>query len=131
MPKSSAIDPYLGYYESVSCHWSSAGRKGFKYYGVKEGGEMRLKQTTSSSVVVNTCRRHRKGTRTCKHSQVTVRATPHVTHTHTCMHIGKGMPSEPADWPSDSTGKIDFSLSLSLVFFFFPGGAGQVFNLTL
>lgn len=39
MPKFSAIDPYLGYYEAVSCHWSSAGRKGLKYYRLKEGGE--------------------------------------------------------------------------------------------
>lgn len=116
MPKSSAIDPYLGYYESVSCHWSSAGRKGFKYYGAKEGGEMRLKQTTSSSVVVNTCRRHRKGTRTCKHSQVTVTATPHVTHTHIheCILV-KGCLQNQQIGPLTPREKLIF---LSLVFFF-------------
>lgn len=73
-------------------------------------------EAPSSSVLVNTCRRHGKGIHTCKRSRVTVTASP-PCNTH--MHIGKGMPSEPADRPSDSTGEIDFSLSL--VFFFFPG----------
>lgn len=91
---------------------------------------MCLKQTTSSSVLVNTCRRHKKGIHTCKHSRVTVTATPTLlTLTHTHMHIGEGIPSEQTDRPSDSTGKIDFSFSL--VFFFPQEGAGQVFNLTL
>lgn len=54
-------------------------------------------------------------------TRVTVAATTHVTHTHThTVHIGKGMPTEPTDSPFDSAGKIDFSLSLSVIFFF-PG----------
>lgn len=57
------------------------------------------------------------------HSRSLLRQQSHThIYIHT-VHIGKGMPTEPTDSPSDSAGKIDFSLSSTVILslFFFPG----------
>lgn len=85
---------------------------------------MSVEQTNSSSVLVNTCRRHRKGMHTCKHSQVTVPATP-VLLTHTYILV-KGCLQNHGS-PLTPLGELIF-FSFSCFCFVSPG---QVFNLTL
>lgn len=131
MPKSSAIDPYLGYYEAVSCHWSSTGRKGLKYYGLKREG-VRRDVFEASHLVLGTSQYLQAPQEGHSHMQTLMSDSPSHPHiAHTYIHIGKGMPSEPTDRSSDSTGEIDFFLSVFFFPFFSQGGAGQVFNLTL
>lgn len=123
MPKSSAIDPYLGYYEAMSCHWSCAGlrkkNKGLKYYWLK-----RVERFQSSHLVLCGGQYLQAPQEGHSHMQAcTVAASSGGSHTHIyihTVHIGKGMPTEPTDSPSDSAGKIDFSLSSTVILSFFP-----------
>lgn len=127
MPKSSAIDPYLGYYEAMSCHWSCAGlrkkNKGLKYYWLK-----RVERFQWSHLVLRGGQYLQAPQEGHSHMQAcTVAASSGSSHTHTYIYIlyilVKGCLQNQQIAPLTLLGKLIFlSLPLSsFLFFFFPG----------
>lgn len=116
MPKSSAIDPYLGYYEAVSCHWSSTGRKGLKYYGLKREGARRV-VFEASHLVLGTSQYLQAPQEGHSHMQTLTSDSPshpHVAHTHTYILVKRCLQNQQIG-PLTPLGKLIF---LSPVFFF-------------
>lgn len=116
MPKSSTIDLYLGYYEAVSCHWSSAGRKRLKILLAKEGGEMHFKRTH----LVLCCGQYLQAPQEGHlHIQILTSDSQHLCYSHTHTYIlVKGCLQNQQIAPLTPQGKLIF-LSLSVIFSFF------------